>query len=155
MNDLTGSDLLHLALLGLTVRERRTEEAVLEALRAGDARMHGEFRLCLAWALRHALRREKGVRSVDVIGSTLGEGVRKASDLDLVVRMEEADDAARERWRRLDREVSAAYVAMMGSLPRGFRLLDLHVVSDADDAAGKGFAATLRGSRHPRYPVPL
>lgn len=150
-----GALVLATALFALSVRERIPEEALVERLRAGDARLHSELRLSLAWALRHALAATPlGVRELHIIGSTLREEARPASDLDLVVRVPDLPPELAPIIEALNADVTRAYTAMMANLGDGFRLLDLHFVTPEEEAQGTGFAALLRGSSTERYTLP-
>lgn len=150
-----GSLALATALFALSVRERVPEATLVERLRQGDRRLHSELRLCIAWALRHLIGRAAGGGAeVHVVGSTLTEEARPASDLDLVVRAGEVSPEARAALDALNADVTRAYAALMAGLCDGFRLLDVHVVTPQEVASASGFAPLLRGSSAPRYALP-
>lgn len=137
------------SLLALSARERIPWRETVQALREGDARLHAEYRVALAWAVHHHVRKSHPhVEDVYVIGSSLEERARRTSDLDLVIFGASFSPEDERALRELNRAVSAAYGEMVGGVPEGFELLDLHLVPHASDHAYRKLVA---GSGAPTY----
>lgn len=147
-----GDLVIEAALVALSARERKPVRAIVDALRAGDRRLHAELRVGLAWALRHYLARElPQLREAYVVGSSLDEeSARPASDLDLVLEVGDPSEALRARLDALDAQVSTAYCRLVPGLPEDFRLLDFHLL---DEATIDGFRRLVRGSSAPVHPL--
>lgn len=145
-----GRLIIEASLLALSARERIPWREAIERLRANDGRLHAEYRIALAWAVHHHLRRaHPRVEDVFVIGSALEENARSSSDLDLVIL---AASFTAEEERALDdinRLVSAAYRGIVGELPEDFALLDLHLVHRSDEH--HPHRSLLRASNAPTY----
>lgn len=138
------------SLLALSARERIPWRVAVERLREGDARLHAEYRVALAWAVHHHLRKtHPHVQDVYVIGSALEERARKTSDLDLVILGASFSREDEERLREMNRAISAAYVEAIGGLPRDFQLLDLHLLPEA--LGEHPYRRMLAGSNAPSY----
>jgi predicted nucleotidyltransferase len=148
-----GDLVLEAALVALSARERKPVRALVEALRAGDRRLHAELRLALAWAIRHYLARDHpAVRAAYVVGSSLDDEARPASDLDLVLDIDSGDAALRARLEGLNLEVTKAYRRLVPGLPDDFRLLDLHVIEPGGEDGG--FRRLVMGSSQPWHALP-
>jgi predicted nucleotidyltransferase len=124
-----GRLVIEASLLALSARERIPWREAIRRLREGDTRLHAEYRIALAWAVHHHLRRSHPqVEDVFVIGSALEECARLVSDLDLVIVGADFSDRDEDALCDLNASVSAAYRECVGGVPEGFELLDLHLV---------------------------
>lgn len=154
MTDDLGRLVVEASLLALSARERAPFREVAERLRAGDARLHAEYRLALAWAVHHHLRRDHpGIEDVYVVGSSLEERARRSSDLDLVVVGGPFTAEDEDAFCEANRSISASYRSLVGGLGEDFELLDLHIVDRDDDA--HPYRGALRRSDMPHYRLTL
>lgn len=145
-----GALVIEASLLALSARERIPWREAARLLAQGDARIHAEYRVALAWAVHHHLRRtHPHVEDVYVIGSTLEENARKTSDLDLVILAASFNEDDEDALCELNRSVSAAYREIVGGLSPDFELLDLHLVTEA--MSEHPYRRMLRGSSAPTY----
>lgn len=148
------ADLGHLvieaSLLALSARERMPWREAIQGLREGDPRLHAEYRVALAWAVHHHLRKaHPQVADVFVIGSSLEEHARRTSDLDLVIVGAAFSDAEEDALCELNRSISAAYGEVVGGVPQDFQLLDLHLVPSGKE--DHPYHRLLAGSNAPTY----
>lgn len=124
-----GRLVIEASLVAMSARERAPVREVAARLREGDKRLHAEYRLALAWAIHFHLRGTlPHVEDVYVVGSSLEEQARRSSDLDLVILGAEFTERDREVLADLNDAVSRAYRDLVGGVPEGFQLLDLHLV---------------------------
>lgn len=138
------------SLLALSARERIPWREAARRLAEGDPRLHAEYRVALAWAVHHHLRRtHPQVEDVYVIGSTLEDHARRSSDLDLVVLGPSFSDDDEDALNEMNRSISAAYREVVGGLPSDFELLDLHVVTGS--MTEHPYRRMLSGSSAPTY----
>lgn len=97
-----------------------------------------------------------GVKGVYLFGSTNTGTAGMGSDIDLLIHFDGSDEQRRglEMW--LDGWSGA--LAKINYLQTGYdqeRLLDVHIVTDADIAAGDPFAAKIHSPVDPASPLPL
>lgn len=143
-----GRLILEAALVATSARERRRWQHVLDGLKAGDRRLHAEFRVALAWAVQHYLRTMlPHLREVYLVGSSLEEAFR-ASDVDILLAMPHATAQDQEALDLLNHEVSEAYACLLDDVAPNFRLLDLHLLVDGQPSP---FRVMLSGSNTPHY----
>lgn len=145
-----GALIVEASILALSARERIPWREAVERLRQGDERLHAEYRIALAWALHHHLRKSHpNIEDVFVIGSALEESARRASDLDLVILGASFSERDEDALRALNRRVSDAYRDIVGGLPEGFEILDLHLVPRENDQ--HPYRRLVAGSNAPTY----
>lgn len=145
-----GRLVIEASLLALSARERIPWREAARRLAEGDARLHAEYRVALAWAVHHHLRRtHPQVEDVYVIGSSLEENARKTSDLDLVILAASFNEDEEDSLCELNRSVSEAYREIVGGIPPDFELLDLHLVTEA--MPEHPYRRMLGGSNSPTY----
>lgn len=145
-----GAILVHASILRLAAVDRTTPGEVRAALARGDGRTHARFRAALADQLHHALHPgHPELRGLHLFGSATGPDCRKTSDLDLLVHLSDGRSPLVAALKRLDRQISREFADVAGIPADGFRMLDLHVVTDEDVRGRMGFAAVL-GSVHVR-----
>lgn len=145
-----GALIVEASLVALSARERIPWREAVERLREGDARLHAEYRIALAWAVHHHLRKtHPNIEDVYIIGSALEESARRASDLDLVILGASFSDRDEDALCDLNRRVSEAYRETVGGLPAGFELLDLHLVPRENEH--HPYRRLVSGSSAPTY----
>lgn len=150
MTDDVGRLIVEASLLALSARERIPWREAAQRLAEGDARLHAEYRVALAWAVHHHLRKSHPqVEDVYVIGSSLEEHARRTSDLDLVILGASFSGEEEDALCELNRSVSAAYRDVVGGLPADFQLLDLHLVPAS--VQDHPYRRLLAGSSAPAY----
>ncbi len=138
------------SLLALSARERISWREAVERLREGDPRLHAEYRIALAWAVHHHIRKTHAqVEDVFIVGSALDDHARRASDLDLVILGTTFTDRDKEALRDLNASVSRAYRDIVGGLPERFELLDLHLVPREHEH--HPYRRLVSGSNAPTY----
>lgn len=143
-----------MGLMMAAARTRREVPMLVRRLEDGDEEAHAEFRVQVARALAGCLAWEAtSIRSLHVIGSAANGRSRPTSDLDIVVELPEEDRRIQATLDLIAEDIAEAYRELVEGLPEGFRLLDLHYVTDEDLDIGRGFAPALRGSSIPRFPI--
>ena len=138
------------SILALSARERIPWREAAERLREGDPHLHAEYRVALAWAVHHHLRRSHPrIEDVFVIGSALEEHARRSSDLDLVILGASFTPDEEDALCEMNRSISAAYRELVGGVPEEFELLDLHLVPQALE--DHPYRRMVSGSNAPTY----
>jgi hypothetical protein len=136
-------------------------EAPLEAGTATEPRPdeHWRWRLRMAQRIAAAIDVGRfGVKAAYVFGSTKNGTAGPASDIDLLLHVE--DDADDERRLALDAWLDgwSQALAEANYLRTGYRtdgLLDVHCVTDADVARGDSYAAKIGAVTDAARPLPL
>lgn len=145
-----GTLVVEASLLALSARERTSVRSIVQGLREGDGRLHAEYRIALAWAVHHVLRRDHPqIVDVYIVGSTLDERARISSDLDLVILGGVFSESDEDAFCEANRSISRAYRELVGSVPEGFELLDLHLVPQ--DLEHHPYRRLFRHSDAPHY----
>jgi predicted nucleotidyltransferase len=118
---------------------------------------HWRWRLRMAQRIAALLDPVRfGVKAVYVLGSTKNGTAGPASDIDLLLHVEDADTRRRELWAWLDGW--SVSLAEMNYLRTGYRtegLLDVHYVTDADIARGDSFASKIGAVTDAARPLPV
>jgi pyruvate,water dikinase len=134
-------------------------EAALEPEAAVEVRGedHWRWRLRMAQRIASLLEPERfGVKAAYVFGSTKNGTAGPASDIDLLLHVDEGDGRrpALELWL----EGWSQSLAEINYLRTGYRtpgLLDVHYVTDADIARGDSYAAKIGAVTDAARPLPL
>jgi hypothetical protein len=145
-----GQLVIEASLVALSARERIPWREAAARLREGDAYLHAEYRVALAWAVHHHLRKaHPQIEDVFVVGSALEERARRTSDLDLVILGAVFTEADEDALCDLNRSISEAYRRTVGGVPPDFELLDLHLVPSS--LQDHPYRRMLAGSNAPTY----
>jgi predicted nucleotidyltransferase len=122
-----------------------------------SAEDHWRWRLRMAQQIAAAMAPARfGVKAAYVIGSTKNGTAGPASDIDLILHVEPADErrASLESWL----EGWSEALAEANYLRTGYRtsgLLDVHYVTDEDVARGSSFAVKIGAVTDAARPLPL
>lgn len=127
---------------------------VLGDLQEGNPHRHAQVRHQIARALSCCLRWEAtDIRSIHVIGSAVEGQARRASDLDLVIRVPEEDARLEASLELINQDLTDAFREAVGSVSQDFLLLDLHYVTDEDFESPGGISVALESPNVPRFPI--
>ncbi|HWH08509.1 MAG TPA: nucleotidyltransferase domain-containing protein [Candidatus Thermoplasmatota archaeon] len=153
MTNDVGHLIIEASLIALSARERIPLREAAQRLRDGDPYLHAEYRLALAWAVHHHLRKaHPGIEEVYVIGSTLEDRARRTSDLDLVILGAAFNETDEDALCEMNRSISEAYRQTVGGVPPDFELLDLHLVPS--ELGDHPYRRMLSGSNAATYRLP-
>lgn len=118
---------------------------------------HWQWRHYMAQQIAESMDMEAfGVQGVYLIGSTSSGLTGIGSDIDLIIHVEEDENRLRQLQQWLDGWSRA--LARINFLQTGYdtdRLLDVHLVTDRDIAAGNSFAVKIGSAVDPATPLRL
>lgn len=132
-------------------KEGRSAEEVLQLLAQGDRWAHSTFRYALTTQVCQYLSRlGTVVRSVYIFGSSMSDGAKPTSDIDIIIWVNERSDAIAFLLDRLNLFISTYYRGLFADrASRMRRMFDIHLVDDQEVKARVGYGAVL-GSLHTR-----
>jgi pyruvate,water dikinase len=145
--------------VGLLAAANSADQPATAAESASEPRSdeHWRWRLRMAQRIAAALDLSRfGVKAAYVFGSTKNGTAGPASDIDLLLHVEDAD--ARRGELRAWLDGWSASLAEINYLRTGYRsdgLLDVHYVTDADIAHGTSYAAKIGAVTDAARPLPI